>query len=201
MTRALTALEEHFRMAFVGEGVADTREQRAVLRTFCQSDSHLTSDDLVEQVRRQGVEASPQTVRQVMSRLCDYGIAREVHTADGKTLYEHLHLDQHHDHLICTRCKRVMNFHDGRLEELKEAVARQRNFHPLRHRLEIYGLCNECLPTSTVARPLTEVAEGERVVVASLGGGRGFVRRLADLGVVPDAHLQVVNNAGAVIVA
>jgi len=139
-------------------------------------------------------------VRFVMARLDEYGLSREVRMDDGNTLYEHLHLDQHHDHLICTRCKRVINFHDRRLEELKETVATQRRFYPFRHRLEIYGLCKDCLPTSDGLRPLTEVAVGERVRLVSTGGGRRFVQRLADLGMVPDSEVQVVNNVGPVIV-
>ena len=201
MTRALAALEEHFRMAFVEEGIEDTSEHQAILRTFCRSDSHLTLDALLDRVREQGVEASLETARQVMARLCEYGLAREVRRDDGTTVYEHLHLDQHHDHLICTRCKRVANFHDSRLEELKETAATKRGFHPFRHSLEIYGLCNECLPATSAARPLTDVAVGERVRLVSVGGGRGIARRLSDLGLIADSELQLINNTGAIIVA
>lgn len=201
MTRALAALEEHFRMVFLEEGIEDTHEHQAILRTFCHSDSHLTLDALLQQVRAQGVTTSLETARRVMSRLCEYGLAREVWRGDGTILYEHFHLDQHHDHLICTRCKQVTNFHDSRLEELKEAVATRRNFHPFRHSLAIYGLCNKCLPTTSTSRPLTEVAVGERVHLAAISGGHGFVGRLADLGLVPDSEVQIINNTGAVIVA
>jgi Fur family ferric uptake transcriptional regulator len=188
-------------MAFVEEGIEDTSEHEAILRTFCRSDSHLTLDGLLERVHEQGVEASLDTARRVMSRLCEYGLAREVRRDDGTIVYEHLHLDQHHDHLICTRCKRVINFHDGRLEELKESAATRRGFHPFRHSLEIYGLCSECLPTTSTARPLTDVAVGERVRLVSIGGDRGVGRRLADLGLIPDSEIQLVNNTGAIIVA
>ncbi len=202
MNRALAALEEHFAMAFLAEGIADTREHRAILRTFCNADSpHLTLEELLDRVRSQGVEPALDTARRVMDRLCEYGLAREVRTDDGQILYEHLHLDQHHDHLICTRCKRVINFHDERLEELKEIVATKRRFHPLRHRLEIYGLCDQCLPAGGVLRSLLDIAPGERVRVVSTGGGRRFSQRLADLGLVPNSEIQVINNTGPIIVA
>lgn len=200
MNQALAALEEHFRVVFVEEGIEDTREHQAIVRAFTQSDSHLTLDDILERVREQGIESSPETVRYVMTRLCEYGLAREVRVDDGKILYEHLHLDQHHDHLICTRCKRVINIYDRRLEQLKETVAAQKRFYPFRHRLEIYGLCGDCLPKSDALRPLTEVAVGERVRLVSTGGGRRFVQRLADLGLIPDREVQVTNNIGPVIV-
>lgn len=201
MNEALAALEEHFRMAFLEEGIEDTREHQAIIRAFCASDSHMTLDDVVQRAREQGVEASPEIARRVMSKLCDYGLAREIPLGDGTVRYEHLHLRQHHDHFICTRCKRVINFYDRRLEELKEAVASQRGFFPFYHRLEIYGLCSDCLPEGAALRPLTEVSPGERVKVVSTGGGQHFVQRLADLGVVPDTEIQLLNNSGPVIVA
>jgi Fur family ferric uptake transcriptional regulator len=201
VNESIAALEDHFRVIFVEEGIADTSEHQAIVRAFCQSDSHLTLDDLLARVEQEGNKSSLETVRTVMGRLCEYGLAREVARDDGSTLYEHLHLNQHHDHMICTRCNRVTNFYDRRLEELKETVATRKGFYPFRHRLEIYGLCAECLPTTAIRRPLTEVAVGERVKVVSTSGGRGFVQRLADLGIVPETEIQVINNAGPVIVA
>jgi len=204
MNRALAALEHHFAMVFLEEGIEDTREHRAIVRVFCRSDAHVTEEELLERVRaqREGGATSPATVRHVMERLCEYGIANSVTTDDGGLRYEHLHLDQHHDHLICTRCKRIINFHDARLEELKQAVAMQRQFLPFRHRLEIYGLCNECIPRPLRLRPLTDAAPGETVRIVSLGSdGAGFAQRLADLGMVPEAEVQVVNNTGPIIVA
>lgn len=199
MNEALAALEEHFRVVFVEEGIDDTREHQAIVRAFCRSDSHLTLDDLLERVRDEGVECSLEVARHVMKHLCEYGVAREVETDDGGILYEHLHLDQHHDHLICTRCRQIINFYDRRLEDLKEAVATQRRFHPFRHRLEIYGLCDNCLPNHSALRPLTEVAVGEHVRLVRTAGGRGFVQRLADLGLIPDTEIQVLNNTGPII--
>jgi len=201
VNRALSALEEHFRVIFVQEGIKNTREHEAILRMFCHSDSHLTLDELLEGVRAQGVETTFKTARAVMARLCEYGLAREVPMDDGRIRYEHLHLDQHHDHLICTRCKRVINFYDGQLEEVKEATAARNHFHPFRHRLEIYGLCGDCLPTTSTLRPLAAVAVGEKVRLVNIGGGHRLARRLADLGLVPEREILVVNNTGPVIVA
>jgi ferrous iron transport protein A len=80
-------------------------------------------------------------------------------------------------------------------------VATHRHFSPFRHSLEIYGLCNECLPATETLRPLTDAAIGERVRVVSAGGGRRLVQRLSDLGLVPNREIQVVNNTGPLIVA
>lgn len=199
MNEALTALENHFHVVFVEEGIEDTREHQAFVRAFCQSDSHLKLDDLLQRVRDQGIECSLEVARHVMKRLCEYGLASEVEMDDGGILYEHLHLDQHHDHLICTRCKQIVNFYDRRLEDLKKTVAIQREFHPFRHRLEIYGLCSKCLPAHSDLRPLIEVAAGEHVRLIRTTGGRGFVQRLADLGLTPETEIQVLNNTGPVI--
>ena len=201
MNEALAALSEHFRMVFDEEGIEDTHEHQAIVRAFCESDSHQTVQDLMTRAAWNGSRPTEEAVERIMGRICEYGLARKVVMDDGRILYEHLHLDQHHDHLICTRCKRIVNFHDDRLEELKENVATQRSFFPFRHRLEIYGLCSDCLPRHNTTRTLTQVAVGERVRVVRSGGGSGFTQRMVDLGIVPDQEVQVINNTGPVIVA
>lgn len=201
MNDALAALADHFQMVFMEDGIQDTNEHLAIVRAFCESDSHLSVDDLLRRTSEKGINTSPDTVNSVMTRICEYGLARKVALDNGGMIYEHLHLDQHHDHMICTRCKKVMNFYDNRLEELKEAAATRRHFYPFRHRLEIYGLCSECLPRHADLRPLTQVAMGETVRVVTTGGGSQFVQRLADLGLVSETEVQVINNTGPVIVA
>ncbi len=46
------------------------------------------------------------------------------------------------------------------------------------------------------AVPLSEVEAGRRVLVKKVAGGRGIVARMAAMGVVPGAELEVVRNPG-----
>ncbi len=50
----------------------------------------------------------------------------------------------HHEHLICERCGRVVEFQNERLERMLPILADEHGFQHQRHRVEIYGVCREC---------------------------------------------------------
>ncbi len=45
-------------------------------------------------------------------------------------------------------------------------------------------------------KPLVDVRAGEKVVVKELRGGRGFIARVASLGLIPGTEVEVVRNPG-----
>ena len=67
--------------------------------------------------------------------------------------------------LICTRCKKIYEFEEEQLEELQIRIAANRGFHMLQHRMEIYGICSECLKDRIQLMPLTMARAGEKLVL------------------------------------
>jgi Fur family ferric uptake transcriptional regulator len=77
--------------------------------------------------------------------LTDAGLAREVRFGDGKTYYEHHYNHEHHDHMICTECGKVVEFFSPEIEELQEKIAAEYGFKLTHHSMRILGLCENCL--------------------------------------------------------
>lgn len=50
----------------------------------------------------------------------------------------------HHHHLTCNRCERIIKLNEGQLEQFIDDVARRANFRPTAHQIEIQGICQEC---------------------------------------------------------
>ena len=88
------------------------------------------------------------TVYRTLSLLVQAGIVRTVTPPDATDTqgvwYEHTWRREHHDHLVCVRCGRVVEFTYPAIEVLQEAVAREHGFTLEGHRLELAGLCPEC---------------------------------------------------------
>jgi Fe2+ or Zn2+ uptake regulation protein len=61
---------------------------------------------------------------------------------DGLTRYEIAH--EHHDHLVCVRCGKIIEFECEMIESAQERIAATYHFRVLRHRHELYGHCEEC---------------------------------------------------------
>jgi Fur family ferric uptake transcriptional regulator len=79
-----------------------------------------------------------------MRVICGAGLAREVDFGDGARRFEHEYRHQHHDHLVCLKCGRVIEVMSQEIEKLQERLAKKHNFTPIRHRMKIFGTCRKC---------------------------------------------------------
>ena len=52
---------------------------------------------------------------------------------------------EHHDHLVCSRCGKKVEFSYQAIEILQEAVAREHGFTLESHHFELIGICPDCL--------------------------------------------------------
>ena len=71
-------------------------------------------------------------------------MAEERRFSGEVTRFELVHRGKHHDHLICIKCGRIIEFTNDRIEELQEEVARKYNFKITDSKHEIYGYCSRC---------------------------------------------------------
>ncbi len=127
-------LEEH--------NLKRTRQREAILEVFLKITGHITSDELHQRVRDRHPHIGYTTVYRTMKILCDAGLASERHFDDGLTRYEIRH--EHHDHLVCVRCGKIVEFECQMIESAQDRIASEYGFRLLRHRHELYGHCSRC---------------------------------------------------------
>jgi Fur family ferric uptake transcriptional regulator len=119
-----------------------TRQREVILDAFLAAHGHITSEELYQRVRDAAPSIGFTTVYRTMKLLCEAGLAQERHFDDGVTRYEITH--EHHDHLVCLRCGRIIEFECRMIEATQERIAAEYNFRLLRHRHELYGHCERC---------------------------------------------------------
>lgn len=132
--------EEYIR----SQGLRKTVQRELILEVFLKTEDHLSSEDLYWLVQRQDPNVGQTTVYRTLKLLTDAGLAREVRLGDGRTYYEHHFDHEHHDHMVCTECGRVIEFFSAEIEALQDEMAEKFNFLPTHHSLRILGLCEEC---------------------------------------------------------
>jgi Fur family ferric uptake transcriptional regulator len=84
------------------------------------------------------------TVYRTLEVLVQSGLVRAHDFGEGFKRYEPMPAQAHHEHLICERCGRVVEFQNERLERMLPIIADEHGFQHERHRVEIYGVCREC---------------------------------------------------------
>ncbi|HNS48375.1 MAG TPA: transcriptional repressor [bacterium] len=121
-----------------------SRVREEILDVFLRAERHLTADQLYQLARRRLPSVGYATVYRSLKIFCDCGLCRPIKLENEPVRYEHLYRHDHHDHLVCTRCGRLVEVFDPTLEQLQEKLGRKHGFQMERHRLELYGICPEC---------------------------------------------------------
>ena len=133
-------LREHILRA----GLRRTTQRDLILEIFLRTEEHLTSEDLYLLVQREDPSVGHTTVYRTLKLLTEAGLAREVRFGDNKTYYEHHYNHDHHDHMICTECGRVIEFFSAEIEALQDQMADNFGFRPTHHSLRLWGVCRQC---------------------------------------------------------
>lgn len=131
---------EHIRKS----GLRRTDQRELILDIFLRTEEHLTSEDLYWLVHKKDPTIGHTTVYRTLKLLTEAGLAREVRFGDNKTYYEHHFNHEHHDHMICTECGRVIEFVSPEIEALQEQMADKFGFRLSHHSLRMWGVCAEC---------------------------------------------------------
>ena len=125
-------------------GLRKTAQRDVILEVFLSTEEHMASEDLYWLVQKQDPTVGHTTVYRTLKLLTDAGLAREVRLGDGRTYYEHHYNHEHHDHMICTECGKVIEFFSAELEAMQDKMADKYNFKPTHHSLRILGICEDC---------------------------------------------------------
>jgi Fur family ferric uptake transcriptional regulator len=188
--------KEQFSKLFQQDRITRFEDRFAVMEAFMQTDGHVSSAQMLSRLDRLGYRLEPEFVRDTLKLMCHYGFARKQRFDNGDVLYEHLHLGQHHDHMVCTKCRKIVEFEDLQLEALQIKAAQRHGFHLLQHKMEMYGICEQCMSRRLDLIPLSEAPRGERLVVARLDGGPMARARLLAMGLRVGDEVDVITNSG-----
>ena len=192
-----------FKKLFKQEQIDNFEDRFKVLEVFLQTEKHVTIEEMVEHLNRVGWSLEPEFVRETMKLMCRFGFAQKSRFDNGDLRYEHRHLGQHHDHMVCTKCKKIIEFENEQLEELQIKIAATQGFHMLQHKMEIYGICDTCLKERIQLMPLIVARPGERLVLKDFEGGVGARMRLMSMGLRLGDEIEVIsnNNQGQIAIA
>jgi Fur family ferric uptake transcriptional regulator len=126
------------------EGLRETEQRVEILEAFLKTEDHVSVDDLYSNLKRRKRRVGYATVHRTMKLIAECGLARVVSFEDGVARFEHRYNHEHHHHLVCTRCKKVIEFTSERMEAGEKSVLRRYGFKMESHRYEIFGVCCEC---------------------------------------------------------
>lgn len=115
-----------------------------ILKILYFSEQHLTAEEITYKIREKyNIDIGIATVYRAMKFFEELKIVKCLDALENAKLYE-LNLFLHHDHLICTSCRKIIEFTDNIIEEKQIRIAKKNNFILKDHVMTVYGLCENC---------------------------------------------------------
>ncbi|MCA8943142.1 MAG: transcriptional repressor [Planctomycetes bacterium] len=136
----LKTVEEYMRK----NGLRWTSQRRQIAREAFATHDHFSADDLLDVCKQKDVRVSRATVYRTLGMLEEAGFVEGLDTGDGGKKYEHVLGHEHHDHMVCTKCGRIIEFFDQELERRQERAASRHGFLIESHSLKLFGKCRDC---------------------------------------------------------
>ncbi len=203
MTNTHEQEKKQFKRLFAQQGVDQFDLKFQVLEAFLKLEHHVTIREVMTQLGKDGIVLEPDFVLNSMELLCQFGFANKISFQEKETQYEHRHLGLHHDHMVCTKCGSILEFKDEALEKQQLKVADAYGFHMLQHRMEIYGICSDCMKQRESLVPLTIAKQGEKLIVKSVDAGDKMQLRISSMGLRIGDVIEIVSSGfgGQMVVA
>ncbi len=127
-------------------GLKVTLPRVKILQLLEESDKrHVSAEDVYRMLLENGEEIGLATVYRVLTQFESAGLVCRHHFEGGQSVFE-LNRGGHHDHLVCVKCGRVVEFVDDVIEQRQQDIAKEKGFTIEDHSLVIYGVCDnaEC---------------------------------------------------------
>ena len=129
-------------------GVRMTPQRYAILSFLMETDSHPTADEIYKALSPMYPSMSVATIYNNLRLFVEAGLVRELTYGDDSSRFD-ADLSDHY-HAICKDCGSIVDFNHPPLHDVERAASESTGFTVEGHRMEIYGVCLNCLEARKV---------------------------------------------------
>ena len=137
-------LMDSFKTVLRKEGLKITLQRIVVLEEIIKDKGHRESEDIYLAIKSGKTYVSRATEYRTLDILVQNQFVRKLNLGDGKSRYESKINSDHHDHLVCIKCRKIVEFVDLDIEMLQEKIANKYQFSLKSHVHQLFGICKEC---------------------------------------------------------
>jgi len=145
--------QQHWQGEFAGRGYRMTKPREAILGVMGKTMDHLSAEDIYLAVHKFYPNIGLTTIYRNLELLVEMGMVVRVEFGHGRAKYEladQFSKKDHHHHLVCKKCKKILEYSDFMKDELRflertqKGLSKKYNFQITDHLIQFYGYCSKC---------------------------------------------------------
>ena len=142
---SLELLLHRLRIALKKHNLKNTSQREMILTVMFENEGHHTPEEILKMTasKYQNSNIGMATVYRALNFFEQEQIASSLPLGNESKKFE-LCTKSHHDHLICTRCNKIEEFFEPKIEAIQAQVAKKSGFALLGHEMQLFGICSEC---------------------------------------------------------
>ncbi|MFH1878444.1 MAG: FeoA domain-containing protein [Candidatus Omnitrophota bacterium] len=182
-------------------GINDENAADIFMENFSARSRHVSAEEMRKLLIEKNISIDEKLVTEIFEKLVESGFALQIQVEGEKfKRYEPLFSKEHHDHFICVKCKKIREFGDEELESMQDSLIFRHGWKPLYHKLEVYGVCGECLGKEKKVIPVTFAKEDQTVKVVRIERGWKLKKKLTELGLLPGESVRIIKNSNGPVI-
>jgi Fur family transcriptional regulator, ferric uptake regulator len=142
---AATEWSEHVHAALSQAGLKRGGARERVIELLATKPCALSAVEIEDELRASGRSTGRASVYRVLDLLVEHGLVERLEVGDGQARFERSHPDgEHHHHLVCDRCGRLVAFDDPGLERAIDRLSERLGVRIESHDVLLRGACQRC---------------------------------------------------------
>jgi Fur family transcriptional regulator, ferric uptake regulator len=125
------------------KGYRITPQRLMILEAIEGASGHVSADEIYRDIRKRYPSLNISTVYRTLELLKEMGMVTETDMGDGRVRFHSLG-HEHHHHLVCSKCGKVVDLDESMLSPLTTMLADKYGFRADLKHLAIFGNCKGC---------------------------------------------------------
>ncbi len=121
-----------------------TFERKYICDEVLKLKQHFDADSLYERFKKRGLRISRDTVYRTIPILLESGVIQKSVGEGKREFFERMSAKGHHDHMVCIRCGKFIEFQCEEIERLQDRICKEHQFQLAFHDHRLYGTCRDC---------------------------------------------------------
>jgi Fur family ferric uptake transcriptional regulator len=140
-----TKIIEELKQIIKQKGLKYTKQREVIFETILNCKKHLGAEDIYSMVLKKypDEKIGIATVYRALVFLEDANLIASISVGKDAKKFE-TNFKEHHDHLICVKCNKIIEFVNEEIEKQQEKTAKENGFKLLNHTMYLYGICRDC---------------------------------------------------------